>query len=426
MGRYSRVGLLVGLIMFPTIIFAQFNNNTTSPYSRFGLGELQTYGFGRSVAMGGASIASRYNQQINLSNPASYTAIDTLTFMFEFGIDARTSEFKNDLGSTSVANVNFQYFAMKFQINNWMASSLGLYPFSDVGYSFDVFDDIENVGVVLNQYYGTGTISNAYIGLAVEPFKNVSIGANLNYMFGKLNRNTEVYFLEESDFYGIQNYGEFRLRDFGLDFGVQVTLPFEDDKRIILAAVLENKPEYTAFMSDITQKNLNSGTALDLDTLNFVDEEKSAIKMPLSFGGGVSYVVDNKLEVNLDYYHQSWSNALLLGKESEFLTDLNKFALGAEWIPDKFSIRSYLSKIAYRAGIKYEETYLMLDGQQINDFGISFGVGLPIYRSSSTINVGAEFGRKGTTKNGLVLENYARLNLSVNLYDLWFIKRRFD
>ncbi len=85
-----------------------------------------------------------------------------------------------------------------------------------------------------------------------------------------------------------------------------------------------------------------------------------------------------------------------------------------------------LSRIAYRFGLSYEQSYLMFDGQQINDFGISFGVGLPIYRSSSTINVAAVFGKRGTQENNLVLENYARINVSVNLYDLWFIKRRFD
>ena len=426
MGRYSRVSILIGLIMFPTLLLAQFNNNTSSPYSRFGMGDLQPYGFGRSVAMGGASLASRYHQQINLSNPASYTAIDSLAFMFEFGVDSRISNFKNDLGSTNANNVNFQYFAMKFQINNWMATSLGLTPFSDIGYAVDVYEEIDNVGAVLTQYYGAGTVSNAYFGLAIEPIKNVSIGANLNYRFGKLNSIAEVYFLEASDFYGIQQYGDFRLRDFGLDFGVQVTLPLKEDTRIIFAAVLENKPEYTSLFSNITQKNLNSGTAIDVDTLSYSEEELSSIVMPLTYGGGVSFVKDNSIEINVDYYHQSWADATFFGNKSSFLTDLNKFAFGAEWIPNKFSIRSYVSKIAYRAGFKYEETYLKIGDEQINDFGISFGVGLPVYRSNSTINIGAEIGRRGTTKNGLVLENYARLNLSMNIYDLWFVKRRFD
>lgn len=412
--------------MFPTLLFAQFNNNTTSPYSRFGMGELRSYSFGRTTAMGGASLASRYSTQINSSNPASYTAVDSLSFLFEFGIDSRFSNFQTDLGSTNTNDVNFQYFAMGFQINNWLATSIGLIPFSDIGYAVDVHDNIENVGDVLTQYYGAGTVSDAYLGLAIEPIKNISIGANLNYLFGKLNRNAEVHFLDASDFYGIQQYSDFRLSDFGLDFGVQATIPLKKNQHIVLAGVLENKPEYTAIYSDITQKNLSVGQGLDQDTLHFAGEERSAIKFPLSYGGGLSYVIDNKLEVNLDYYHQKWSDANFFGSKSAFLTDLNKFAVGAEWIPNKSSIRSYIQRIAYRAGMRYEETYLVFDDQQINDFGISFGVGLPIYRSRTTINVAAEFGKKGTKENGLVLENYARFNISASLHDIWFLKRKFD
>lgn len=426
MGRISRVSILVGLILFPALLFAQFNNNTSSPYSRFGVGDLQPYGFGRSTAMGGASIASRNHQQINLANPASYTAIDSLAFMFEFGIDARYSKFKNDIGSAETNNANFQYLAMKFQLSNKAATSIGLLPYSDIGYAVDVVDDIENAGSVLTKYFGTGTISIAYLGFAFEPFKNVSIGANLNYLFGKMNKNSEVYFLEASDFYGMQKYSDFRLRDFYLDFGAQVTIPLKNDKHIILAAVFENKPEITTLYSDLTQKTLSSGNTIDRDTLHFAEETKNAVNFPLTIGGGISFVKKDIYEINADYFHQSWSEALFFGEKSPYLTDLNKFAVGAEWIPNKFSIRSFVSRIAYRAGFKYEETYLKFGDQQITDFGISFGVGIPIYRSNTTINIAAEFGKRGTTEDGLVLENYSRLNLSVNLYDLWFVKRRFD
>lgn len=425
MGRNSRVSILVGLIMFPTFLFAQFNNNTSSPYSRFGLGDLQSYGFGRSAAMGGASIASRNHQQINLANPASYTAIDSLVFMFEFGIDGKFSNFKNDIESSNTNNANFQYLAMKFQINNRIATSLGLLPYSDIGYDVQLADDVANAGSVLTKYYGTGTISKAYLGLAVEPFKNVSIGANLNYLFGKMNKNAQAYFLE-SDFYEIQKYSDFRLRDFYFDFGAQVTIPLKNDKHLILAAILENKPEITTLYSDLTQKILSSSNAIDRDTLHFVDETKSVINMPLTLGGGISFVKKDVYEINADFYHQSWSEVLFFGDKSPYLTDLNKFAIGAEWIPNKFSIRSFVSRIAYRAGFKYEDSYLTFGDQQIKDFGISFGVGLPVFRSHTTLNIAAEFGKRGTTQNGLVQENYARLNLSANLYDLWFVKRKID
>ncbi len=413
------------MVMFPALLFAQFNNNTSSPYSRYGLGELQSYSFGRSTAMGGASIASRYNQQINLANPASFNAIDSLGFMFEFALNNKYSSVKNDIGKSSVTDANFQYFAMNFHVGNRLGASLGLVPFSDVGYNLIVDEEFESSGAARTTYYGAGTISNAFIGFAMEPFKNLSVGAKLNYYFGMLNRNTEVYF-SGNGVYNLQQYKSLRINDFGFNFGVQKTIPLENNNRFVVGVVFENKPKYNARYSDITMKTLESSSSIDRDTLFYAKEEKGAIEFPITYGIGISYVKDNKLEVNADYYHQAWGDADFLGSKSDFLTDLNKFALGVEWIPEKFSINSYSKRIAYRAGLKYEQSYLIFKNNQINDFGITFGLGLPIYRSKSTINVAAEIGKKGTTKENLLIENYFRLNLMVNLYDMWFIKRRFD
>jgi hypothetical protein len=426
MGRYNKAFIFVALVMFPALLFAQFNNNTSSPYSRYGLGELHPYSVGRSTAMGGASIASRNNEQINLGNPASYDAVDSLGFMFEFAVDAKSVQFVDNIGKVVANDVNFQYFAMNFQINNRLGTSLGMVPFSDVGYNVVVDQDIENTGPVRTTYYGAGTISNVFLGAAFQPFKFLSVGANLNYYFGMLNRNAEVVFSGASDFYNMQQYKSLRISDFSFDYGLQATIPLKEKEKVILGVVFENNPKYNAFFSNITQKNLASGSAIDQDTLFYEEETKGVVEFPFTYGFGISYVKENKLEINADYYHQSWSEAKFLGTKSEFLTDLNKFAFGAEWIPDKFSIKSYTNRIAYRAGFRYEQTYLIFNNRQINDFGITFGVGLPVYRSKSTINVAAEIGRKGTKEENLVQENYFRLNLMVNLYDLWFIKRRFD
>ena len=432
MGRIRSVVLLAGMLMMPALLFAQFNNNTSSPYSRFGLGDLQPYSFGRTSAMGGAALASRNNQQINFANPASYTSVDSLAFMFEFGIRGKLANYSNDITSMNANDVNFSYFAMNFQITNWMATSLGLTPYSDVGYDLEVNDEVENVGSILHKYFGEGSISRAYLGLSVEPVKNIAVGANLNYMFGLLNRNAQTYFLDAGDLYNNQRTESLRIRDFNFGLGTQATIPLKNEQKIILAAVVENKPTFTRFYSDLNTKFISiqvsqSSGVSDQDTIKpFKTEEKGNLEFPLTYGFGISYVKNNSLEINADYYRQGWSGVNLPGGGSDVLTDLDKFAFGAEWIPDKFSIRSFLNRVAYRAGLKYEKTYLMIDNQQINDFGISFGVGLPLYRSNSTINISAELGRRGTKANNLVLENYAKLNLSANLYDLWFIKRRFD
>ena len=255
MGRYSRVCLLAGIQLFPVSVFAQFNNNTSSLYSRFGLGDLQSTIFGRTAAMRGAS-----------------------------------------------------------------------------------------------------------------------------------------------NFYNIQKYQSIRIGDFGLNFGLQATIPIKEKLHLVLGlgAVLENKPEYTAFITDVTKKNLSSGSTSDQDTLNYQEEEKGKVQFPLNYGPDFSYVKEDNMKINFDYVHQSWSKANFFGSTNTVLTDLDKFAPGAAWIPDQFSIRSYVNKVAYRAGIKYEKSYLLPNNQEINDFGISFGVGLPVYRSNSTINLSAEIGRRET------------------------------
>lgn len=429
MGRYRSVSLLAGILLLPFLLSAQFNNNTSSPYSRFGVGDLQPYSFGRTTAMGGASLASRYGQQINIANPASYTAVDSLGFMFEFGVSGGYSTFTTDEASMDVNSANFRYFAMNFQIANWIGASLGLTPYSDVGYNVEVQEQIQNAGDIINRYYGEGSLSKAYIGIAIDPFKNFSIGANFNYLFGMLNRNSETQFLNGISFYNNHKFESLRLRDFSVTLGTQATIPLNATNKITLAAVFES-PKYTGFYSDIrtkfvsVQQGNQSISDSKVDTLDH--QNRMSVEFPLTYGVGISYAKQNVLEINADYYHQKWSETFLPGSSGGVLTDLDKFALGMEYIPNKFSIRSYLSRIAYRAGAKYEKSYLVLDGQQINDYGISFGVGLPLYRSNSTINISAELGRRGTTNQNLVLENYAKLNLSVNLYDIWFVQRRFD
>jgi len=408
------------------VLFAQFNNNTTSPYSRFGLGDLQRGTSGRSTAMGGAILGSRNHLQINLANPASYTSVDSLSFLTDFGFKASFSSFKNDISSFSTNNVNFNYFAFSFPVTSWMGVGMGLTPFSDMGYDVQMTQEEERFGNVWHKYNGEGSLSKVTFGLGIQPVKNISVGANFYYLFGKLTRNANVVFLDAYDLYSDQKYEQIRLRDFGISYGIQATIPFKDKKQLTIGATLDNKPKFTAFHSDITRKILSNGTTTDIDTVAEINEVKDIIRMPFSYGIGLSYSNIDKLEINADYVYQKWSEATFFGEPNPFLADLNRFSLGFEYVPDVYSIRSYFDKVAYRAGISYENYYLQFGDQQINDLGISFGVGLPVYRSLSMVNISAEFGKRGKTSYNLVREYYAKLTVSVNLYDIWFIKRKFD
>jgi hypothetical protein len=423
--------IIAGLLLLPSYVFAQFNNNTTSPFSRFGLGDLHGLSHGRTSAMGGATLGSRNSQQINFANPASYTSTDSLAFLFEFGVNGKFSSYKSSLDKFSTNDINFRYFSLSFPVTNRISAAMGLTPYSDVGYNIVVNQNLEGTGAIRHAYYGEGSLSRAYFGVGVSPVKNISVGANLFYFFGTLTRNSYINFPENIEMYVIERTDGLRLRDFGMNFGIQATIPMAKEQSITLGATLENKPKFTAFNSDIAYKSLvinipNQTPRADRDNLREVAEEKSKIIMPLSAGFGVSYVKKNKMELNADYYFQEWSKASFFGAPYVFLTDRSIIAVGGEYIPDKFSIRNYTSRIAYRAGLNFENSYLLINNEQVKDFGISFGVGLPVYRSNSTINISAELGRRGSTKSNLIRENYMKLNLSVNLYDFWFVKRRFD
>jgi hypothetical protein len=423
--------LVAGLVLLPALLFAQFNNNTTSPFSRYGLGDLHDHTHGRTSAMGGATLGSRNSQQINYSNPASYTSTDSLAFLFEFGFNGRFSSYKNDLNGFTANDVNFRYFSMSFPISNKVSTALGLTPFSDNGYDLQVNQDLDYAGQVQHAYFGEGSLSRAFWGLAVEPVKNISVGANIFYFFGNLTRNASITFPENSYMYTIQKNNSLRLRDFGMNFGLQATLPMKDDQSLTVGATIETEQKFTGFNSDISYKTLvlydSSGNPIgDSDTLTYLAEVKDNIIMPLVYGVGISYVKKDKLEINADYHFHAWSKATAFGEPYQFVTDRQVMAVGGEYIPDRYSIRSYMSRIAYRAGLSYENSYLMVNSQQVKDFGISFGVGLPVYRSNSTVNISAEIGKRGSIEKNLLRENYMKLNFSVNLYDLWFIKRRFD
>ena len=376
--------------------------------------------------MGGASLGSRHSLMINSANPASYNAIDSLSFLFEFGVDATLSNYKGNSGNKKTTDANFRYFSLNWPVTRKIGMGMGIQPYSDMGYEVGFTDDSQtDIGTIIHNYQGEGTTSKAYIGAAFKPFKNLSIGANLNYIFGRLNQNTLVAFDDPQLFYLSKTEGT-RLRDFSLTYGLQYDFKIKKDEFLTLGATFENQTDLTVLHRLYSFKVISIGTSSLSDTIKYVNEEKDKITLPSTLGLGLSYNKLNKLEINADYYYAAWGKSSFYGAKDELITDQSRLSAGIEYIPDAFSIRSYLSRIKYRAGIHHENSYLKLNDQQIKEIGISFGVGIPVPKSKSTANFAFEFGKKGTTDNDLVRNNYAKISLYLALYDYWFIKRKFD
>jgi len=423
--KKNKVSLVATVLVLLGLSGFSQNNNTTSPYSRYGLGDLHHYGYGRTAAMGGASIGSRHSVQINSANPASYNSNDSLSFIFDFGIDGKYSRYKSSSGALNTNDVNFRYFSLSWPVTKWLGMATGIQPFSDMGYDVEYTDYTGGIGNIYHKYQGEGTTSKAFFGLAISPVKNLSIGANLNYIFGRLNQNTVVSFDSQDLFYYYKTEGN-RLRDFRLTYGLQYDIKLKTDEFLTIGATFENQTKITTLHRLFSNKAISvSGSTLNV-TLDSIPETKDIIKLPSTFGIGLSYNKLNKLEINADYYHAAWSKSTFFGKSDPLITDQNRISAGFEYTPDALSIRSYLNRIRYRAGVHQENSYLKLNGQQIKEFGISFGAGFPLTKSKSTANIALEFGKKGTTKDDLVRENYMKLSVYLNLYDYWFVKHKFN
>lgn len=422
--RNNALSVVMVLIICGFSGFAQ-NNNTTSPFSRYGLGDLHHYGYGRTAAMGGASLGSRHNVQINSANPASYNANDSLSFIFDFGIDGTYSKYKSATGKMDVNDVNFRYFSLSWPVTKWLGAGMGIQPFSDMGYEVAFNEEVANVGTVYQSYNGEGTTSKAFFGASVSLFKGLSVGANLNYIFGRLNQNSAVGFSDPTISYISETKGT-RLRDFTLTYGLQYDIEVKKDQFLTLGITFEKQSDVTALYRLLSYNITTVGSSSISDTLEFIPESKNIIKLPATFGIGLSYNKLNKLEINADYYYAAWGKSTFMGKSDELITDQSRISAGVEYIPEAASIRSYMKRVKYRAGLHHENSYLKLNNHQIREFGISFGAGFPFTKSKSTANFAIEFGKKGTTQDNLVRNNYTKFSLYLNLYDYWFVKRKFN
>lgn len=156
--------------------------------------------------------------------------------------------------------------------------------------------------------------------------------------------------------------------------------------------------------------------------------KSTELKIPTTTTLGLGYGQDLKWFVGAEYSFQgmgSFDNSFL-GAESVRYVDASSYALGAFITPDHDSFSSYLKRITYRAGLRLDKTGMVVNDVDINNFGITFGLGLPLGRNLSNLNLGFELGRRGTTKANLVEESYFKLNVGLSLNDRWFQKRKIN
>lgn len=408
--------------------------STNSPYTRYGVGNLSDQHFGNSKAMGGIAYGLRNGLQINAANPASYSAVDSLTFILDTGMSLQNANFKENGTKTNAKNSTLDYLAMQFRLFKGLGFAAGFLPYSNVGYNISNNkiihqDSYGNDIYSVSNYNGEGGLQQVFAGLGYNVWDNLSIGVNFSYLYGDITHMASTAFNNTDANKSIRT-DKISVSDYKLDLGAQYTYRIDKKRSIILGAVYSFGHDLNSDGYKYTE-TANSNGVLQTQT---VDTIRNACSLPHTFGIGATYVYDNRLTIGLDYTLQKWSDVKFPSNaegnqyisQKGLFSDRTKISVGAEYIPNPLK-RNYLSRIRYRIGAYYSSPYAKVDNKDGNrEYGLSFGFGLPIFQSKSILNISGQYVKVSPKVKGMLEENYLKVNIGLTFNERWFMKWKVD
>lgn len=379
------------------------------------------------MAMGGISYGLSSPYFVNPANPATYTSFDTLSFVFDVGAYASQTKLSTTSLSETANFASLAYLKFGFPVTRWWRSSFGLLPYSGTGYKVLDSQVEENIGSITRRYEGSGGINQGYWGNSFALNKNFSIGVNFNYLFGTIEKASANTFPDSAYRMNYKLITSTRVHDFDLNYGLFYKRQGKKGYNLGIGLVFSNGSNISATEDRLGYRYFISSTGVDnvFDTIVNEPSVKGKIFLPTNVGGGFTFGKTDKWLVGADYQWTMWEKYSYFGS-TDSLKNTMRVSVGGQYTPSMSTVSGYFQRITYRAGFRYSNSFLELRGQQIDEFGISFGLGLPIPRTRSTVNLAAEVGTRGTTSNNLIKENFFRFTLGLSIFERWFIIRKYD
>lgn len=427
-----RKNLCIFLMLLPLALMAQ--SGTNSPYSQYGLGILSDQSTGFNRGMSGVGIAMHDGNQVNNLNPASYSQMDSLTFIFDVGASLQLTNFNEGGRKLNANNANFEYAVIGFRAAKHLGMSIGLIPFSNIGYDYHSTQKVSDINATTHTetYQGSGGIRQIYYGIGYRPFKGFSIGANISYVWGDYTRSITNSYSDEN-VKTITRYYVAEPSSYRFDAGLQYTAKVsrKDNVTIGLTYSYGHKMSGTVGMLDIS----SSSEGIVDTTSTYLS---NSLFIPTMYGAGLSWYHGSKLHLGIDYTLQQWSKMSFpdlrnIGNHPEIvlvddaLSDRHKVSIGGEYVNNANS-RKYLDRVHIRAGVSYATPYIKINGKDgPKELSASIGLGLPIINSwnnRSILNISGQWAR--TSAPGLITENTFRINLGITFNERWFAKWKLE
>ncbi|WP_116790632.1 hypothetical protein [Flavobacterium psychrotrophum] len=418
--------IIAGLcLLLSSVAFSQENN--ASPYSFYGIGDQKFKGTAENRSMGGLGVLPD-SIHINLQNPASYGALKLTTF--SVGATTSKTSLATSAESTNAGRTTVDYIAVALPFKK-IGVAFGIMPYTSVGYR--IKDSVPNTEDNLyreRKFDGSGGLNRVFAGASYKVTKNLAVGADFNYYFGSIETKSIVRILNQSIQYPTREVNSGDYNAVAVNFGA------------FYQANINKKYTWTTSATYTPEAKINGTTKRVTATISEANDSETVIedreqtlpgtdmKMASKITVGSGFGEDRKWFVGAEF--SSIGNDKLSnrypGLNNVSFEKGSRFSLGGYYIPKYYSFTSYLSRVTYRAGLRYEKSGLVINNQDINDYAVSLGFGLPLSGTigSSNLNIGLEYGQRGTKTAGLIQEKYFNLFIGLSLNDRWFVKRKYE
>lgn len=403
---------------------AAAQNFGNSPYSRLGFGEMNnSTGNIRNFSMGNTGVASPNSNQLNLQNPALLYFNNSVIFELSLGSQLKT--LKDEQTTQRDGSTTLNAVSLGFPISKRWTAAIGLRPFSTVQYeaisSQGVAGDPNTTAYI--KYRGEGSLSEAHFGHGVKITKELSLGASGSFIFGTIN-NIAATALSFNPTQELVIKKETTHRGFLFKTGLAYRKKVGAKHTLGLGGVYHIGSNLNTDQRIMTERPTTAGTEI-MQSDSLIGRE---VKLPSGFQLGLSLDNGANWSLNADVNARNWSDFRTLEGSQPFVNTLSA-GLGAEFIPEPASPK-YLRRVSYRAGFTTGKTQYNINGQNLNEtavtWGFTFPLGRPMVTESYYLNLGFALGKRGTTENKLVQENFIRVQGGISLNNRWFIKRQLD
>ncbi|MFC6269049.1 hypothetical protein [Frigoriflavimonas asaccharolytica] len=398
-----------------------------SPYASYGIGDVKYDNTVETNSMGGLSTAyiSDFPNSFNFKNPAANDNLELTSFRIEARNEnnffkSGVTDSKSTKHSTYLSNIS-----LAFPLSPKVKFGLGYQPYSSKSYNVVQTELFSDGTIKANNFEGTGSVNTLQAAVSYKITPELSLGLRTNYYFGNISDIDEVTTSNSELINGYET--NTKIQNLNFTAGTTYQKKFDNDHKLTFGAT-----STFGNSSKLTTKYTNStyyydGLSVKVQE-DIIEEKEGDVKslFPLEISTGAGYGHLNKWFVGTQVDYKKGQTVDLFGQVFEY-RDSYKFIAGGWFLPNANDFRNYFNRVIYRYGAYYEKGNLFINDTNINTVGLSFGATLPFKNTGanrlSGLDIGVDLGKRGTTKNNLINQNFVNLKIGINFSDKWFNKR---